>query len=109
MSSTCIQQVYAGVAQLVRASACHAEGCGFESRPSRRMKKSWKQLFFIILSTRGGTRKPEGDGEQIIPDRVPSLAHFDVHTRLSRGFCIGYTNLQFYSLIKLIINSLCTL
>ena len=24
-----------GVAQLVRASACHAEGCGFEPRLSR--------------------------------------------------------------------------
>jgi hypothetical protein len=28
-------KLYGVVAQLVRASACHAEGRGFESRPSR--------------------------------------------------------------------------
>ena len=27
------------VAQLVRASACHAEGRGFESRPSRQLSR----------------------------------------------------------------------
>ena len=31
---------YAGVAQLVRASACHAEGRGFESRHSRKDPKN---------------------------------------------------------------------
>ena len=33
-SSFSLEEV-GGVAQLVRASACHAEGRGFESRPSR--------------------------------------------------------------------------
>ena len=32
-----------GVAQLVRASACHAEGRGFESRHSRHCSLSWRK------------------------------------------------------------------
>ena len=35
------------VAQLVRASACHAEGRGFEPRQSRQYLPQWKLRFFI--------------------------------------------------------------
>ncbi len=46
---------YAGVAQLVRASACHAEGRGFKSRHSRHsqvwdgLRKSKKTLFLLSI------------------------------------------------------------
>ena len=50
------------VAQLVRASACHAEGCGFETRRSRQVESAF---VYILLSQKnnsyyiGGSNCPE--------------------------------------------------
>ena len=39
------------VVQLVRISACHAEGRGFESRPDRFINQvSWLEEFFFVLT-----------------------------------------------------------
>ena len=39
------------VVQLVRISACHAGGRGFESRPHRRSLEKSRLLFFVITIT----------------------------------------------------------
>ena len=42
--------VFGGVAQLVRASACHAEGREFEPRRSRHLEEeSFQRLFFYSV------------------------------------------------------------
>ena len=45
------------VAQLVRASACHAEGRGFEPRQSRQYLHHRQMVFFI---KKNGAKNPQG-------------------------------------------------
>lgn len=70
------------VAQLVRASACHAEGRGSESRPPRQHRERSVRIVFSVLARYRRTRKPQRDGarrgrenfqRKIIRDRVPPL------------------------------------
>ncbi len=57
------------VAQLVRASACHAEGRGFEPRQSRQYShRSFERCFFLFFSG----REPAGSERQLTrTNKVP--------------------------------------
>ncbi len=48
LQSASLPQSSAGVAQLVRAPACHAGGCGFKSRLSRKGKRAIEIWFFFL-------------------------------------------------------------
>ena len=52
------------VAQLVRASACHAEGRGFEPRQSRLYLHRHPTVFFYSIRTKGW---------YVVPERVPYI------------------------------------
>ena len=87
----------AGVAQLVRASACHAEGRGFESLHSRNAQNNPVRDFFVCAATKvkglerrrrstifrrrivaeSGSRVLRSFSEEGTCDRVPSLAQVE--------------------------------
>ena len=46
-----LQKYQGAVAQLVRASACHAEGRGFESRQPRHYYKNSERLFVALYNS----------------------------------------------------------
>ena len=56
----------APVAQLVRAPACHAGGCEFESRPVRKQKTP-VFLCFLFSSDGRDSNSKEGVGEIDLP------------------------------------------
>lgn len=84
------------VAQLVRAPACHAGGCGFKSRLPRSIKKpDWFRSF--LYQRKGLESRNDAEGEwggvekillKIIRDQVPSTAWWTVCWWLKK--IVGY-------------------
>ena len=100
------------VAQLVRAPACHAGGCGFESRPGRHFFKCAQSASVEKMSA---TRSPKGEVWQIKMEMAPSsrgLGHRPFKARTGVRIPVGSPSFHFKfgqsDLIKLL-NSLLVL